>query len=423
MDHQNHNFKDDIELDTYLHLSRQSHPSSFLFNLSEELGLIGSKYDKYHNHLSCVSANLILLFLNRRGEYVYYSLDNNFYKEILRYNPLSISVRKIRKITDLLIENKFISNIKGRQNPKNKELCYRSRMKPTVKFLNLMRNNHIKREHLFKIDSEVIRLKNSEKNLKDYIDNDYTDKVRKDCQSYNSQLSRTKISLAKNKTVDEYLKTNSINYKNKNYYRVFNQKLNLGGRFYGPWWLNIPSRLRQFININNNKTAEFDYSSLIIHQIYSEEGLNYFEENTYSADPYLLRGVPDTERKVNKAIIQVALNCKNFENLNKELLSMYKEGKLTGRKPSKKEVERRLNMFKEMNPKISKYIYSKCALRFQFQDSEIARKIINRCSSHLIPVLSIHDSFIVEKTNSNFIIDTMNSAIKDTGLTSIPLIK
>ena len=49
--------------------------------------------------------------------------------------------------------------------------------------------------------------------------------------------------------------------------------------------------------------------------------------------------------------------------------------------------------------------------------------IINRCYSYLIPVLSVHDSFIVEETNSNFIIDTMNNAIKDTGLTSIPLIK
>ena len=76
-----------------------------------------------------------------------------------------------------------------------------------------------------------------------------------------------------------------------------------------------------------------------------------------------------------------------------------------------------------MNPKIADYVYKQIALRFQFQDSEIARKIINRCYRYLIPVLSVHDSFIVEETNSNFIIDTMNNAIKDTGLTSIPLIK
>ena len=41
----------------------------------------------------------------------------------------------------------------------------------------------------------------------------------------------------------------------------------------------------------------------------------------------------------------------------------------------------------------------------------------------LIPVLCVHDSFIVEYTHSNFIIDTMNSAIEDAGFTSVPLIK
>ncbi|WP_440654298.1 hypothetical protein [Candidatus Pelagibacter sp. HIMB1506] len=327
------------------------------------------------------------------------------------------------KVIELLTKNNFINHKKSSPSRNKKIFRLRSRIKPSIKFLNLIRKNHIKREYLFKIDPEVIRLKNTEKSLEDYIDNNYTDEIRRDCQSYNSHLSRTKISLAKNKTVDEYLKTNSINYKNKNYYRVFNQKLNLGGRFYGPWWLNVPSKLRKYIKINNNKTVERDYSSLIIHQIYSELGLNFFEENTYSNDPYLLKGIPDTERKVNKAIIQIALNCKNFNNLNVELLSQYKEGKLAGRKPSKKEVERRLDIFRKMNPKISSYIYSKCALKFQFQDSEIARNVIKECNGELIPVLSVHDSFIVESKNDKFIIDTMLNAVKEARFTSIPLIK
>ena len=76
-----------------------------------------------------------------------------------------------------------------------------------------------------------------------------------------------------------------------------------------------------------------------------------------------------------------------------------------------------------MNPEISKYIYSNCAAKFQFRDSEIARSIINKCMYQLIPVLCIHDSFIVEDTHSNFIIDAMNSAVSEARLTSIPLIK
>ena len=418
-----YNYHNDIKFDLNLSLKNKSHPNTFLHVLSEQLGLIGSKQNKYSNHLSCISANLMLLHFNRVGEFVYYSLDNNFYKSISRYNPLKISIRKIKKIIALLIKHKLIDHRKGRYIRYDKELSYRSRFRPTTKFLNLMRKYFVKRLHIFRLDSDVIVLKTLKKCVKDYSDNEYTKHIRDECLIYNNYLASTKITLLKNKQVKGYLKEKNIDLRNKSYQRIFNGDFKHGGRFYGPWWLNIPSELRQFITINNNKTVEYDYSSLIIHQVYSEVGLNYFEENTYSDDPYLLIGVPVTERKVNKAIIQIALNCSDLESLNAALLRQYKKGKLIGNKPRKKEIEKRLNIFKEMNPKIADYVYKQIALRFQFQDSEIARKIINRCYSYLIPVLSVHDSFIVEETNSNFIIDTMNNAIKDTGLTSIPLIK
>tara|TARA_B100001057_G_scaffold353262_1_gene355089 strand:- start:255 stop:1526 length:1272 start_codon:yes stop_codon:yes gene_type:complete len=418
-----YNYDNDIKFDINLSLLSKSNPNSFLYSLSEQLGLIGNKKNKYSNHLSCISANLMLLYLNRVGEFVYYSRDHNHYKSIARYNPLKISIRKIKKIITLLIKHQFIDHRKGRYIRYDKELSYRSRFRPTTKFLNFMRQYFVKRQHIYRLDSDVIILKNSEKYLKDYLDDEYTDMIRSDCSGYNNSLSFTKINLSKTKQVKDYLRERNINLRNKSYQRIFNGDFKHGGRFYGPWWLNIPSELRQFITINNKKTVEYDYSSLIIHQIYSDVGLNYFEENTYSDDPYLLRGIPDTERKLNKAIIQIALNCSDLDSLNAALLRQYKKGKLTGNKPRKKEIEKRLNIFKEMNPRIADYVYKQIALRFQFQDSEIARKIINRCSRYLIPVLSIHDSFIVEETNSNFIIDTMNNAIKNAGLTSVPLIK
>ena len=418
-----YNYDNDIKFDINLSLVSKSHPNSFLYNLSEQLGLIGNKRNKYSSHLSCISANLVLFHLNRVGEFVYYSRDNNFYKSIARYNPLKISIRKIKKIITLLIKHEFIDHRKGRHIKHDRELSYRARFRPTPKFLYLLSRSFVKRQHVFRTGSDVIILKNSKKYLKDYLDDEYTDRIRRDCSSYNNYLGFNKINLSRTKQVKDYLRERDIDFKNKSYQRIFNGDFKHGGRFYGPWWLNIPSDLRQFITINNNKTVEYDYSSLIIHQIYSEVGLNYFEENTYSDDPYLLKGVANTERKINKAIIQIGLNCEDLESLNKALLRQYKKGKLIGNKPRKKEIEKRLNIFKEMNPKIADYVYRQNALRFQFQDSEIARKIINRCSMYLIPVLSVHDSFIVEETNSNFIIDTMNNAIKDSGLTSVPLIK
>ncbi len=46
-----YNYNNDIKFDINLSLSSQSHPNSFLYNLSEELGLIGNKHKKYSDHL------------------------------------------------------------------------------------------------------------------------------------------------------------------------------------------------------------------------------------------------------------------------------------------------------------------------------------------------------------------------------------
>ena len=136
----------------------------------------------------------------------------------------------------------------------------------------------------------------------------------------------------------------------------------------------------------------------------------------YAVFTLIIRGVQFHQNMASteEVIVQPTKNTVSFE---------FKEGNLKGNKPKEKEIIRRLNIFREMNPKISRYVYSNCASRFQFQDSEIARSIINECMHKLIPVLCIHDSFIVEYTHSNFIVDAMNSAIEDAGFTSVPLIK
>jgi len=434
-----YNYANDIPFKINLTLKDKGHTVSFLNSIFDTLGIVGdTKRAKYLSNLKTIAANLMALHFNRVGEYVYYSRDNSFYQKIKRYSPHDITIRKIRTLIDLLIAKELVDPRKYFHNKYSKKGGHRSRIKSTVKFLNILRSNFIDRTYLYETETDCIILNRSKKGPKnhlrkglkktmktliDYKDNSFTKSIRADCRSYNQSLKKTKIVLKKCKAVKEYLYDHNILYENKEYHRIFNDDFKHGGRFYGTWWLQVPSELREHILINNNKTVEKDYSSLIIHQIYNELGLNYYEENTYSPDPYILKDVARSERKLNKAIIQISLNCRNFEGLNGALIKEFKEGNLKGNKPKKKEIIRRLNIFREMNPKISRYVYSNCASRFQFQDSEIARNIVNKCIHKQIPVLCIHDSFIVEYTHSNFIVDTMNSAIEDAGFTSVPLVK
>src|SRR5690606_32939140 len=78
-------------------------------------------------------------------------------------------------------------------------------------------------------------------------------------------------------------------------YRVFNNgAFDHGGRFYGGWWQQVPSRYRKLITINGFPTAELDYSNMQIAMLYAREGL------PLAADAYTLDGFPAEKRKLVK---------------------------------------------------------------------------------------------------------------------------
>lgn len=82
------------------------------------------------------------------------------------------------------------------------------------------------------------------------------------------------------------LKNEGINlpsrlYTHRTVYRVFNNgSFEEGGRFYGGWWQQIPSRLRQHITLNGTPTVEMDYLALHPRLIYAERNVQY------EGDPY-----------------------------------------------------------------------------------------------------------------------------------------
>ena len=86
----------DIKFNTNLVLSDQFDTKNFLVSLSENLSLIGKKFDKYFNHLSCISANLILAILNGKTNFIYYSRIIT-YKNITRYNPYQLLFEKLQR--------------------------------------------------------------------------------------------------------------------------------------------------------------------------------------------------------------------------------------------------------------------------------------------------------------------------------------
>ena len=70
-------------------------------------------------------------------------------------------------------------------------------------------------------------------------------------------------------------------YSKREIYRVFNNSsFELGGRFYGGWWQNIPKKLRKRITIDGFNTVELDYSAIHPRMMYAQKGIKF------EGDPY-----------------------------------------------------------------------------------------------------------------------------------------
>ena len=191
-----------------------------------------------------------------------------------------------------------------------------------------------------------------------------------------------------------------------------------GGRLYASGSLNgidyqcIPSDMRPSILIDGNATVELDYSGLHVNMLYAEKDFQL------EGDPYDF--LPNEQRALAKFAMLVVINAQDEEQalhaLEKRRLElMYATGL-----SKKKEGLRRafllnddlgavINKLKAAHSKISEFFFSGYALKLQNRDSEMALEIVSYFCDRDIPVLPVHDSFIIEATYKDELKSQMDS--------------
>ena len=396
--------------------------------------------DKYHklyrDQLGVILANLHETYSIQDYLFTFYSRSNDDYKESKRYNPNKISARPLRFLADSLIKHGWVGTSQWFYDKKNKGNRWCSRMRPSKKLIKAFKEFKITPKCIYRKPIECIRLKDSKERLVEYKDTPTTNSMRNKLFAYNNLLLQTRIKLKRNKKVNGYLELHPANFNNKEYYRVFNGgSFELGGRFYGPWWVTLSKDARGNITLNGEKTIELDYSSIGIHLLYSQENLNYYDLNGNNSDPYTLKGVDANEREVNKKIITIALNMSPEDRHRKFVYTVRKKIKKTNDErsilgikkllnvPTPREVHKRLRIFEEENVPIKHYLFTEVGTRLQFKDSCIAESVIERMVSMRMPILVVHDSFIVQYRNRDLLRGLMNDVCIEHKLKSIPLIK
>jgi len=341
---------------------------------------------------------------------------------------------------DYLIGQQYISYVEGKQfrhdDPK-KQQGYLSRMRPTSKFAELISQYAVTPLMIGGFSEEkVIVLKGkkpkklkgqkTKPKAKEIFRYKKTIEVKHMTQvvrEYNNLLKRSYIDIdvecitAEDR--QEFIR-DMIDRKDKKFekiclgskrvYRVFNEgSFEMGGRFYGAWWIGCPSILRPYITINGEPTVELDYSGIHVHLLYAMKGINYADMNDDAYNLVCKLPDKDPDRELNKLILLTAFNAKGegltassvFNQLrrNKEL----QKHRIQDHDP----IHAKLELLKKKHPLIEEYISQGYGLKLQYYDSCVIEKLISRTVKADITILTIHDSVICQRKHVDYIQDVM----------------
>ena len=72
------------------------------------------------------------------------------------------------------------------------------------------------------------------------------------------------------------------------------------------------------------------------------------------------------------------------------------------------------------HPDIAEYFFSSAWAGLQYQDSEIAKYVLEHMQAHGYPALPIHDSFVVQDKHLPQLFSLMKEAYRMLGVTSVP---
>lgn len=205
--------------------------------------------------------------------WVYYSRDHDHYAKVNIYFPKFYSARNIKWVVDNLENSQLIKHEKTRPS---KDAEFRSRIRATEELV-LASNIKSVDEIEYRPFGSII-LKDSDKNIISYKNSRRISQMRREVVLQNNFLSAQKIDLTHSDwTTDThgFLRSGGkfVNPKHLNYYRVFNnERWSLGGRFYGPFWQQLPGDVREHLTINGEPVIELDFFACQPRLLYAKVG-------------------------------------------------------------------------------------------------------------------------------------------------------
>jgi len=193
----------------------------------------------------------------------------------------------------------------------------------------------------------------------------------------------------------------NIGAAHNNLHRVFNRgSFRFGGRFYGPWWQNIPAKLRQQITINDSRTVELDYPRLHPTFLYAQSG------ELLRGDPYELPGW-------NRTLVKIAFNT--LVNADTRLAAVRSIARDMGGPGAYHSAETLVREIEAKHTPIAHTFGTGAGLRLMRLDSDLTESLMLRLIRKPgVVVLPIHDSYIVPECHKGDLMDAMARGMAST---------
>ena len=356
-----------------------------------------------------------------------FSKASKDYKIGSRYNGLYIP-RRIIQVVALLVETGYVEELIHFKSRNGQSRSYTTRIRHTGKLRKLFKeltldlhdiDTHANEECIILHDKYVNDPDDDTNKKIEYEDNQLSEDalwlvntLRDQLKAYNQLLKKSFIDIPSYKEPNftriiqngQYVGRKqiiSMGPDNKFVTRVFNGGLagnwERGGRFYRGWWQQIDKEDRCKIYINDKPTLEVDFKAFHPNLLSNELGVKL------SGDPYdlgklMLPEVITTKEKQRdyvKLLVLMAINADRDKKAFQAFRNNDRKDKL-GQSLTDIQLACLLKKFIERHPQFDGVLNTGQALRLMNIDSQIANMVINHFTQQGVPVLCIHDSFIIQ---------------------------
>jgi hypothetical protein len=243
---------------------------------------------------------------------------------------------------------------------------------------------------------EIVILRDANKELIDYTDNDETRRIRFNLLAINDALAATELGYQ-----DRLIRSGDILVADGEkivvrnaLHRVFNRgSFDLGGRFYGAWWQNIKSAERRRIGVNGSRSVELDHSQLHPRLLYA------IASKSIDGDAYEIEGW-------NRPLVKEAVNT--LINADDELSAMQSIARSISGKGAFDRAQALIGQIKAKHSGIADSFGTGAGVRLMRIDSDMAESVQLRLIGRGAVGLPIHDSFIVEERHAGILEEIMD---------------